>query len=318
MHEAVSARPILIAQPRGRRRWHLAAFILPAAVVYTVFMTLPLLLSLRVSLFSGIGLDPNRFVGVANFVRLFVEPPFSTRFYNALWNNTKFFLALMVIQNTVALAFALLLSSNLRGRSLFRTIFFLPVTMSTVIVGFLWTLILNPTWGIMNITLKAVGLGALALPWLGLKPTALGAVIAVTAWQYIGIPLMLFTAGIQAIPEELVEAARIDGAGNRHVFFRVMLPLLWPVIGMVTILTFVSNFTAFDIIYAMATTLAQPDYGTDILGSLFYRTAFGSWSGVTVQDMGLGAATAATMFVIIAAGVTVWYVFGRSKESVLY
>lgn len=306
------------AVSRVRIPWHLAAFILPAAVVYTVFMTLPLILSLRVSLYQGLGLNPSEFVGIGNFIKLLTEAPFNTRFFNALWNNTKFFLSLMVIQNAVALFFALILSSNLRGRGVFRTIMFMPTTLSVVIVGFLWTLILNPTWGIVNQTLKAAHLQALALPWLGLKSTALGAVAAVTAWQYVGIPLMLFAAGIQAIPDELVEAARIDGGTNWQVFRRVLLPLLWPVIGIVTILTFVSNFTAFDIIYAMATTLAQPDYGTDILGSLFYRTAFGSWSGVTVQDMGLGGAIAATMFLVIAAGVTIWYVYGRSREGVLY
>lgn len=297
-----------------RIRYEIFLFLLPALILYTLFMAYPLLMSLKMSLYQWRGYGPAVFVGLDNFKKLFFVEPFNIRFINALLNNIKFFIYTTFFQNVVALFFAVLLTKKLRGTNFYRTVYFIPVTLSVLIVGFIWTLILNPTWGVLNQGLELIGLGFLAKPWLGDPQLALPTIAFVNAWQYIGLPIMMFVAGIRAIPEELYEAARIDGCNEWQIFRNVTLPGLMPVIGVVMVLTLVGNFSAFEIIYAMAGTQAGPNYATDILGTLFYRTAFSSLSG-SPPEMGLGAAIAVCMFVIISIGVCCWFYLDSKFNS---
>ena len=290
------------------------AFILPALVIYPLFMFLPLVSSLGLSLFQWTGYGAKTFAGFSNYVKLFTHVEFSTRFWNALQNNFIFFLYTVVFQNLLAVLIAVLVNSHIRGAKLFQSIFFLPTTFSVVIVGFIWTLIYNPLWGPLNIALKSVGLSSWAKPWLGNEGTALLSVALANAWQYLGIPMMLFLAGLQAIPEDIYESASLDGANAWNKFFRITLPLIAPVMFIITTLVFVSNFSAFEIIYAMEGTLGAPDYATDILGTFFYRTCFGQRAGAP-PDMGLGAAIASCMFLIIAVVVVIWFRVYGSREK---
>ena len=291
-------------------------FITPAFLIYTIFMFAPLILSLRYSVYSWTGYGHTKtFVGFANFIRLFTESPFNERFFNALTNNVKFFVITMVIQNVLALFIALLLEKELKGSKFFRTIFFAPTTISVVIVGFLWTLMYNPMWGIINKGLSVIGLEGITRAWLGDPSTALPAIAIANAWQYIGIPMMLFIAGMQSISKDVYEASTIDGCSPWQDLYYITLPLLKPVIFIVTILTFVGNFSAFEIVYAMQGSLAGPNYATDILGTFFYRTAFGSYGGVA-PDMGLGAAIATCMFLLIGVVVGAWLKSNFQEDSV--
>lgn len=299
---------------RRKPRYFIALYLLPALIIYTVFMALPLFMSLRVSLFDWPGIGEMRFVGLANFQKLFFRAPFNERFFTALINNVKFFGMTMLVQNALALVLAILLTRKLRGANFYRTVFFAPTTLSVVIVGYIWTMMLNPNWGAINRLFQAVGLGFLARPWLGDPGTALWSVAVANAWQYIGLPMMIFVAGIQGIPDQVFEAARVDGAGEWRILTRITLPLLLPVIGMITVLTLVGNFSAFEIVYSMEGSLAGPAYATDILGTLFYRTAFSSLSGAP-PEMGLGAAIATVMFVIIGAAVLIWLYFDQRQAG---
>ncbi|MEF9975074.1 MAG: sugar ABC transporter permease, partial [Clostridia bacterium] len=273
--------------------------ILPALIIYTVFMLVPLVASLGLSLFEWSGYGGKTFVGMRNFVRLFGEYPYNARLWNALSNNIYFFVITMIVQNFVALVLAVLLSRGIKGSGLYRTLFFAPSTVSVVIVGYIWLLIFNPTWGALNTMLKGAGLGALATPWLGRESTALTAIAIANAWQYTGIPMMLFIAGINAIPEVEYEAVSVDGGNEWHKFACVTLPNIIPILFVVSTMTFVGNFSAFEIIYAMEGTLAGPNYATDTLGTFFYRTAFGARTG-SPAEMGMGAAIAAVMALIIS------------------
>jgi raffinose/stachyose/melibiose transport system permease protein len=154
-----------------------------------------------------------------------------------------------------------------------------------------------------------------AKPWLGDPDIALIAISFANAWQYMGIPLMLFLAGLQSISQEIYEASDIDGVNAWSKFFYITLPLLSPVIFIVTTLTFVGVFSAFEIIFAMQGTLAGPNYSTDILGTFFYRTSFGQRAGAP-PDLGLGAAVAACMFIIICIGVSMWFkLYGARRDG---
>jgi len=281
-------------------------------------MAFPLFNSMRLSFYQGQGLTPDRYVGFENYVTLFTNPLWHDRFFNAVGNTFVFFAIHMLVQNTLGLLFATLLSNTrLFGRNVYRAIIFTPATMSVLVTGFLWTLILNPRWGMLNQALEWIGLGSLARPWLGDATLALPVISLVSSWQWVGLPTMMFLAGLLTISDELSEAARVDGASAWQTFWKIKLPLLRPTIGIVSVLTFIGNFNAFDVIFAMAGARGEPAYATDLLATFFYRTAIAGEHPVAQPNMGLGAAVATCTFLILLAGVTLWLRFGRGGEEAL-
>ncbi len=298
-----------------RRKLIWLLFLLPALLIYVRFMALPLFNSLGLSFYQGTGLTPERFVGFDNYVQLFTNPLWRDRFFNALGNTAVFFAIHMLVQNTLGLLFAVLLATGIKGHGLLRTIIFLPATLSVLIIGFLWRLILNPQWGAVNQFLEAVGLDRFALPWLGEPTWALIVISLVSVWQWVGLPTMFYLAGLLTIPDELTEAARVDGASSWQAFWRIKFPLLLPVIGIVAVLTFVGNVNAFDIIYAMAGARGEPGYSTDLLGTFFYRTAIAGEHPVAIPNMGMGAAVATAMFLILLVGVSIWLVTTQRRST---
>ncbi|MBE3598439.1 MAG: sugar ABC transporter permease [Limnochordaceae bacterium] len=263
-------------------------------------MVYPLLSSLGYSLFDWDGLVRKGFIGLRNFVTVLAEEPYRTRFFGALGHNVVFFLTTLAIQSTLGLAFAMALRRKRPGAAFFQMAYFLPYTLSLVVVGFLWLLLLNPMWGAFNQMLRVVGLGRWAQPWLGQTSTALISIILVNAWRWIGFPMLVFLAGLQGIPAELEEAARVDGAAGWQAFRHVTLPLLAPVIGMVSILTFIYDFNAFELVFVMQGSSGNPFYATDLLGTFFYRTAFGdSTTGGEPGQIGIASAIAVLMFVMV-------------------
>lgn len=245
-------------------------------------------------------------MGIQNYITLFTDTNYAPRFWGALKNNLVFFAVHMVVQNSIALLLAALLASGIRGSSIYRSILFMPTVLSVVIIGFIWQLILNPLWGVAESILEAVNLGYLFQPWLGLPGSALITVSLISVWQFVGIPMILFFAALIGIPEELIEAARVDGASGWQTFWRIKFPLILPAVGIVAILTFVGNFNAFDLIYTMKGANAGPDFATDIMGTLFYRTFFGQQ--LQLGNPTMGATVAAMMFLIILTGVLL-YIF---------
>lgn len=285
-------------------RWHIFVFMLPAFLVYTAVMIIPLGSTLWLSFFNQ--MDGQRvFVGLQNFRTLFGEERWSVGFWNALLNNTIFFVIHMLVQNPIGVALAALLSlPKLRFSAFYRTAIFLPTLLSFVIVGFIWKLILSPLWGVAPTLLDLVYLKSLFAPWLGKPGSALIAVSLISVWQYVGIPMMLIYAALLNIPDEVIEAAEMDGITGWSQFWKIKLPLILPSIGIISILTFVGNFNAFDLIYTVQGALAGPDGSTDILGTLLYRTFFGFQ--LQLGDRSMGATIATVMFLIILAGVSLY------------
>jgi raffinose/stachyose/melibiose transport system permease protein len=283
----------------------IVAFLAPATLIYTVFLILPIADSLRLSLYSQPAGDVLRYVGFGNYQALFSDPNWSVQFWRALRNNVVFFCIHMLVQNPIGLGLAALLSARqLFGRSVYRTLFFMPTMLSVVIIGFIWQLILSPLWGVAKQILSLAGLQGLFQPWLGMESSALVTLSLMSVWQFVGIPLMLFYAALLAIPDELMDAATIDGATALQVFWRVKLPLILPTVGIVSILTYVGNFNAFDLIYAVKGALAGPNFSSDLLGTFFYRTFFGYQ--LQLGNPSMGATIATVMFLIILLGVGVY------------
>ena len=289
-------------KPRGGSRmypsgWYWMLYLAPALIMYLVFMAYPLLDSIRLSFFTG-NLHNREFVGWANYVRLFTDVELSTRYWSAFGHTWYFFLIHMLFQNILGLLFATLLTHpTLKGRIFYQTMIFLPTTFAVAITGFLWKMLLNPTW--IESFVNPLGLGFLAKPWLGQESTALTTISLVSCWQWVGIPTMMFVAALQGISDDLMEAGSIEGANNWQMFWKIRLPLISPVVFMVAILTFVSNFNAFDVVFAMEGANAPPNFSTDLIGTLFYRVGIAGQHPIGIPDPGMGTAIATVTFLML-------------------
>ncbi|UXY16322.1 sugar ABC transporter permease [Chitiniphilus purpureus] len=292
--------------------WHILVFLTPAFLIYAVFSAFPLLDTLRLGFYTTSETGSQHFAWLANYRMLLFDPNWSEGFWNAMGNNVKFFLVHMLIQNPLGLLLAALLSMRgVRGAKAYQTLLFLPTLLSVVIIGFIWQLILSPLWGVAETLLGYVGLAEHFQPWLGQEETALYTLSLMSVWQFVGIPMMLIYAALIAIPDEIIEAAVVEGASAWRIFWTIRVPLILPTLGLVTILTFVGNFNAFDLIYSVKGALAGPSYSTDILGTYFYRAFFGYQS--QLGSATLGAAVATLMFLVILAGVGVYFFFVQRK-----
>ena len=285
-----------------RRRRQLLLFTSPALAFFLLFAVFPLLSTIYISFYKE-----DVFVGLENFVFLFTNDEASERLIYAFLHNCQFFLIAASIQLPTALFMAALLTSGRvrRMTGFYRTLLFIPTTLSVVIVGFIWRLIISPLWGIVD------------YPLLGEPATALPTITLMSVWQYMGIPMVFLYSALIAIPSNIIEAAQVDGASDLRILFRIKIPLIAPQIGIITILTFIWTFNGFDIIYALNGGMPGPDYATDVLGTLFYRTFFG-W-GADLGNQNLGAATATVIFFIILLGTAVYFatVQRRLKASQL-
>ncbi len=303
-------------EARRKHARFLFLFIFPAFIIYTVFMLLPILNSMKYSLYSGDGLIPNQFVGLDNYIRLFSEERYFTKFWNAFRNNINFFIIVTLIQNVLGFFMAVLVSRSYRGAKFFRKLSFLPTTLSVLVVGYIFKLILNPYYGVFDKFLVMLGLDKLILPWLGDPRTALFVVSVAVSWQFFGESVLFYTSGIDSISKSIMEAACIDGANIWQEIYHIILPSVLPIIGIVTILIFIGDFTQFDIIFAMTGTRGDPNYSTDLFGSLFYRTAFAS-SERGGWGTGMGAAVATMMFIIVTIGVGIFMTFFTKMKEAL-
>ncbi|ATX77611.1 MAG: sugar ABC transporter permease [Reinekea forsetii] len=293
--------------------WHLVVFLAPAFIIYGVFSALPLADTLRLSIFTEDSFGVRSFLGWGNYEFVFQDALMSQAFWNALWVNCKFFFINMIIQNPIALLLAALLATGrIRGVAFYRTAIFLPTLLSVVIVGFVWKLMLSPVWGVGETLMAMVGLEDYFGPWLGMPESSLITVSLISVWQYIGLPMILIYAALIGIPDELLDAAYVDGSKPLRTFFAIQLPLIYPTLGLVTILTFVGNFNAFDLMYSVYSGAGGgPEQSVDVLGTFFYRTFFGFASQIGSTTM--GATVASLMFLVICVGVGLYFYFVQRR-----
>jgi raffinose/stachyose/melibiose transport system permease protein len=276
--------------PRLRNALPGYAMLLPALVLLAVFVVAPVAYGLYLSLLRWSGFEPPVFIGFDNYVRLWER---DRVFRHALANNVIFAVSVVVGKNVLGLLLALLLNQRLRGSTFFRTALFLPVTMSFVVVGLLWSWIYNPTFGLLDAGLRAIGLGALSRPWLSDPSTALWAIIAVDIWKWTGFHMVLYLAGLQTIPRDLYEAATIDGAGRWRQLLDVTLPMLAPVTFVNVLLALNGAFVRnFDLVYVM--TGGGPNHQTEVVLTHMVSEAFRQ------GNLGYSAAMGYVLFAIVA------------------
>ncbi len=282
---------------RNLKLW-LAFLLAPPAAILIIFVFLPMASAVFYSLYDWNGLVRKDFIGLGNFTDILFNPNKNKILFNAFGNNVKVFISLMLVQNGIALVLALLLARNPRGYRFYQVVFFVPVILSTVIIGFQWKMFLNPVFGLVNKALQAIGHADWALPWLGLPETALPSMLLVNSWHWFGFPTLVFLAAIHRIPKDFIEAARLDGASEWRIAREIIWPLMAPAVTIIVVLTFIGSFNWFEIPYIMNGLEGSPQGSTDMLGLLFYRTAFGSVSAGG-SDFGQGSALAVLMFIFI-------------------
>ncbi|MFC4304573.1 carbohydrate ABC transporter permease [Cohnella boryungensis] len=280
-------------------RWSIHLFPIPALFIYLFFIIYPIGAAFSYSLYDWQGIKRLDWVGFSNFKRLLTVEPFNTMFLNALEHNVIYFVVQMIVQNGIAFLLAYLIYQRIKGSGFLKVAYFLPRLLSVIVVGFLWKLILNPTYGTLNVLLEKLGLESWAMTWLGDPKTALISIILVNCWFGIGLSLLILLAGMQSIPGEIIEASRLDGLKGFRMITSMVLPLIMQPILMITVLTFIQSFEAFELVYAMQGSSGEPYYSTDTMAVFFYRTAFGG-SADSSAAIGLGSALAVVMFTIIA------------------
>ncbi|WP_372574288.1 carbohydrate ABC transporter permease [Ruegeria jejuensis] len=293
----------------SRRYGHLW-FVVPGLVFFLGVFLLPLALAFGISMTNWSGLGNNvQFIGLANYAEILTHGPF----YRAAFHNAVIFVVILIFQHTIGLYTAVLLNEKPRFMQFYRTVLFLPVIMSLVATGFVWTLMLSPNIGLINPVLKSTGLGFLAVQWLSQPGTALIAVIVVTAWNSLGWAIIIYLASLQAVPEELKQAAEMDGANSRQVFWRVVFPQLSPAFTALTVLTFIGTFRTFDVVYVLTGPLGAPNYATDVLGTLIYRTAFGT-SSFSSGDIRFAFGIAMALLMMLAMAAICWMLIRQLRR----
>jgi len=244
-----------VTAPRGHRpgrraEWmSIALFVLPALVLFALLVLAPILVAMYTSLFNwnGLGGPPTDFVGLGNFTRMFSDKVFIGDLQRGL-----LLVALSVtVQLPMALGIALLLNQRLRGRAVFRLLFFAPYVLSEVIAGVLFTMIFSRNQGLANYLLRLVGLGGLESTWFADRAIVMYVLFFVLTWKFFGFHMVLYLAGRQNIPSELTEAAAIDGAGTWKAFRHVTLPLLGPTIRITVFLSVIGTIQLFDLVWVL-------------------------------------------------------------------
>lgn len=280
-----------------------ALFVLPALALFTVILLYPMVAALGFSLFEFRG--GTNLVGFNwfhNFVVLFTEQPYVEQLPRAFGHNIAILVGALVLQNSIGMFLAVQIQKLGRLRRVFQVLYTTPYLVSPLVVGYLWSLLLSPTFGPVNALLKTVGLKQLALPWLGDPNLALPMLILITVWQWIGFPVLLYGAALGGLQPDVLEAASIDGASGWKRFRYIALPLLVPAVGTVSILTFIASMETFTIPYALGGTTGSPAGGTDVLALVFYRSSFQSGGS---NALGISSAIATLLFLFILGGAVV-------------
>jgi raffinose/stachyose/melibiose transport system permease protein len=280
---------------RARGRWgiraELAVLLGPALIVFAGFVLLPVAMAAYYGFFSWSGYGaPTDFVGLRNYVTILTD----SAFHAALGHNALIVVASLLLQGPLAIAVALLLNRKLRFQSVIRVLIFVPYVISEVVVGLGWGLMLQ-SGGAVNGLLDRLGWGALAADWISDPALAIWTLMVIITWKYIGFAVILFLAGLQGIPEELSEAAAIDGASYWQIQRHIVLPLMGPTVRIWAFLSIIGSLQLFDLVWIIWGQYVASTAGTSTMAT--YMVANGRNAG----SYGYGSAVAVVMFVISLA-----------------
>ena len=291
---------------RRRQRWFVSLFLLPALFPYLVLYIYPAIHAFYISLFEWSGFNKDmRFVGLANYKRLLHD----AIFLEALKHNLIAVFGGGAVMLCLALFFAILITKGAKGSRFFKTVLTAPFLLSGVAVAIFWKFVLDPQFGLLNGVLTAVGLDARAHPWLGDRALAFPAILAGVIWWWVGFFTLILAAGIQRIPTQLWDAARVDGATEWQMATRITIPLIWDVLAVAAVLWIIDALRLFDIVWVM--TKGGPGNSTHVLGTYLYSVGFGERVGL--YQLGRGAAIGVVLFVLVFVSSAVYLRLTRRK-----
>ena len=265
------------------------AFAWPALFLFTAFFILPSLSGIYFAFTDWSSFsDEVNFVGLKNFHRLFSA---DEHYFDYFWNTFVFTVVTIVLKTIFGLGLALLLDKGVRSFvNLYRALIYVPVVLPMLVVGLIFRSILHPSQGLLNVSLRSVGLGSLAFRWLTDPHLALYSIMVIDTWKGVGYIMVILLAGLQTIPREYYEAAEVDGAGTWARFWHITLPMLAPAIMIVTVLNVLYGLRVFDIVYA--TTNGGPGYATEVVMT-------GIFKAFSQGQYGLGTALSTVLFAIL-------------------
>ena len=265
-------------------RVNIFLFLLPALFLFVGVLIAPIVMSTYYSFQKWSGFDTPEFIGFKNYVELFTSG--SINFPRALKNSLLLALFSVIIQLPFALWLALKLAKGIPGERFFLSVFFLPVLISTVVIGQLWIKIYNPEYGVLNMFLRSMGLESWTRIWLGDRNTALGAAFVPLLWQYVGYHMLLMYAGIKGVPPELREAGMLDGCTDGQLNRYIVIPYIKPILRVSVIFAVTGSLKSFDLIYVL--TNGGPVHATEVpstlmINLLFLRNRYGMGSTIAVM-----------------------------------
>jgi raffinose/stachyose/melibiose transport system permease protein len=291
-----------VAVDHARSRAAIAGLMVPGLAVLAFSLIVPLGYSVYFSLTDSAGFGDYQNVGLDNYRAILTDDP---AFWRSLRNVLLLIVATIFVQNPLAFALAAVLSRlSARASRILRTVYFVPAVLSLVIVAKLWVDLLNPTFGLVDKLLRAVGLDAIAVSWLSDPRTAVGAVIWIIVWQGFGWALLFYYAALMTVPRELEDAARIDGASRWQAHRHVIIPYIAPVIATVIVIDVISSMKQMELVYL--TTAGGPGQLTQFLGNYLYQKAF------VAGEYGYGNALSV---VFVAVSVVLTAVVQRSMRA---
>ncbi len=259
------------------------AFLAPAAIIFLLVMIIPIFATGYYSTLKWDGIGEKVFVGLKNYVTLLVDNKYD--FWQSVGHSFIVVFLSVCVQEVIALIIALILARGVKGEGFFRTAFFIPMVVSSVVIAQLFLKIYNPNYGLLNTVLGALGLEGLQQDWLGDPNVALWAVFIPLIWQYIGYHMLLFYGAIKSLSTDVIEAARIDGANYRQISWHIIIPLIMPIIETCVVLAVVGSLKTFDFVYVM--TNGGPVGATEVPSTIMYdllmqRNLYGEGSAVAV------------------------------------
>jgi len=279
-------------------------FIFPAVLIFSVFVILPLIQSARFSLYSWKGFgSPTLFIGISNYRELILD----RLFWQSLRNNGFVMIWSLSTQIPLGISLAILLTGQVKGSSFFRTLYLSPLVLSGVVVGLLWQWIYNPTFGLANELLKIMGLEEFTSIWLGSDKIALGCVMLVSTWRDLGFYIVIFATAIQSFPQEIIEAAIIDGAKGWQLHRYITIPLLKNTILTASVLSIIGSLQFFDLVWVM--TRGGPYHSSELVTSYMFKTAF------TLKNWGYATTLGFVLFFITLVIVIIFILVTQKEKS---
>ena len=281
-------------------------FMTPAALVFLAVMIIPIFATGYYSTLEWDGIGDATFVGIKNYISLLLDNKYE--FWQSVGHSFIVLFLSVFVQETIAMVLALILAKGVKGESFFRTAFFIPMVVSTVVIAQLFLKIYNPNYGLLNTMLESLGLGRWANEWLGDPKIAIWAVFIPLIWQYIGYHMLLFYGAIKSLSTDILEAARIDGANYFQISTRIILPLIVPMIETCVVLAVVGSLKTFDFVYVM--TNGGPVGATEVPSTIMYD--------LLINRSVYGEGSAAAVYIVVECllfTVVLRYAFKKIKEK---